>query len=221
MTDSFSHSAYLDSLDVDGHLGAVERSVRSLERDGQDLRIVSLARTFPTTLKNLWDAVTSAERVRRWFLPLEGDLRLGGRFQLEGNAGGDITVCKPPKRLELTWEFGGRVTWVTVQLAGEAGEAEAGARLVLEHTSEHSEHWTEYGPGATGVGWEMGLMGLASHIADPEFTPPDPVAFATSDAGRRCTEGSSAGWANAAIEAGEDPEAARAAAKRTATFYRG
>jgi hypothetical protein len=24
---------------------------------------------------------------RRWFLPVTGDLRVGGRFQLEGNAG--------------------------------------------------------------------------------------------------------------------------------------
>jgi len=27
----------------------------------------------------------------RWFLPIEGDLKLGGKYQLKGNAGGTIT----------------------------------------------------------------------------------------------------------------------------------
>ena len=46
----------------------------------------------------MWDAVTSAERIPRWFLPISGDLRLGGRYQLEGNAGGEVLECAPPAR---------------------------------------------------------------------------------------------------------------------------
>jgi len=57
-------------LDVDRLLGAVERTVLSLERDGQDARSVILARNYATTVEDLWDAVTNAERIPRWFLPV-------------------------------------------------------------------------------------------------------------------------------------------------------
>ena len=82
-------------FDVEGHLGAVERSVSSLERDGQPARAVTLSRSYATTLEDLWDAATSAVRIPRWFLPISGELELGGRYQLEGNAGGVITACEP------------------------------------------------------------------------------------------------------------------------------
>ena len=40
------------------------------------------------------------------------------------------------------------------------------AQLTLTHTALVSDFWTEYGPGATGVGWEMGLTGLEQHLLD-------------------------------------------------------
>ena len=49
-------------LDVEQHLGAVERSVSSLERDGQPARAVTLVRSYETTVEDLWDAVTNSER---------------------------------------------------------------------------------------------------------------------------------------------------------------
>ena len=151
-------------LNVDSHLAAVERSVSSHERDGQPARAVTLARTYATTLEDLWDAVTSAERIARWFLPISGDLELGGRYQFEGNAGGTITHCERPSFLGLTWEFGDDVSWVEVRLAQDgAGRA----RLALTHTALLSDHWTEFGPGAVGVGWEMGLLGMELHLTRP------------------------------------------------------
>ena len=68
----------------------------SLERDGQPARAVTLARSYATTVEDLWDAVTNGERILRWFLPISGELAPGGRYQLEGNAGGVITACEPP-----------------------------------------------------------------------------------------------------------------------------
>ena len=84
-----------------------------------------------------------------------------------------------------------------------------------------SEHWNEYGPGATGVGWEMGLIGLALHIAQPTEPKPDEVAFATSPEGREFIAGSGEAWARAAIASGAAPDAAHAAASRTISFYTG
>ena len=206
------------SFDVESHLGAVERSVSSLERHGQPARAVSLSRCYATTIEELWDALTNGERVPRWFLPTSGDLRPGGRYQLEGNAGGLITACERLSHFALTWEFGEDVSWVEVRVSDEgAGRA----RLTLTHTAHLSEHWGEYGPGAVGVGWELGFMGLSIHIAQPNEPMPDEADFATSPDGKAFIAGSSEGWERAAIAAGTDPDAARAAARRTTAFYTG
>ena len=206
------------NFDVQAHLSAVERSVSSLERDGRPAHAATLSRTYETTLDDLWDTVTNAERIPRWFLPISGDLEPGGRFQLEDNAGGTIVACEPLSHIALTWEFGGDVSWVDVRFSDEgAGRA----RLTLTHTSLHSNHWDQYGPGATGVGWELGLMGLALHLPDPTAPKPDEVAFAASSDGKAIITGSSEAWAQAAVAAGTDPEAAREAAMRTTAFYTG
>ena len=205
-------------LDVEGHLRAVERFVSLLEHDGRPAGAVTVSRSYATTVEDLWDAVTNGERIPRWFLPVSGKLELGGRYQLEGNAGGVITACEQPSRLALTWEFGGDVSWVEV---GVSDDGAGRARLTLTHISRLSEHWERYGPGATGVGWEMGLLGLALHIARPNEPKLDEVAFATSRDGKALMAGSSERWGEAAVEGGADPEAARAAARRTAAFYTG
>ena len=205
-------------FDVERHLGALERSVSSLERDGRPARAVTLSRRFATTVEDLSDAVTNRERIPRWFLPIGGELELGGRYQLEGNAGGEITACERPSHFAITWEFGGDVSWVEVRLSDDSA---GGARLALTHTALLSPHWGEYGPGAVGVGWEMGLLGLALHLAQPTAAKPDEAAFAASRDGRAFITGSSAGWEQAAVAAGADPDAARDAAGRTTAFYTG
>ena len=67
-------------------------------------------------IEDLWDVLTNAERIPRWFLPISGELELGGRYQLEGNAGGVITACEPPLHFTVTWEFGRDVSWAEVRL---------------------------------------------------------------------------------------------------------
>ena len=205
-------------LHVDSHLAAVERSVSSVERDGRPARAVTLARTYATTVEDLWDAVTSPDRIARWFLPVSGNLERGGRYQLEGNAGGTITHCERPSFLGLTWEFGGDVSWVEARLAEDgAGRA----RLSLTHTALLSDHWAEFGPGAVGVGWEMGLLGMELHLTRPNEPKIDEQTFHLTPEGKALHTGSSEAWGEAAIAAGTDPEAARAAARRTTAFYTG
>ena len=202
-------------LDVEGHLGAVERSVSSVQRDGQAARAVTLSRSYATTVEDLWDAVTNGERIPRWFLPISGDLVLGGRYQLEGNAGGTVTACEPASHFAVTWEFAEDVSWVVVHLSDDDGCA----RLALTHTALLSEHWGDYGPGAVGVGWELGLLGLASHVAQPSAPKLAEATFVASADGKAFVAGSSDGWRRAAIANGADPHAARAAANRTTAFY--
>ena len=205
-------------FDVETQLAAVERSIASLERDGQPARAVAISRRFNTTVEDLWDAITSTERIPRWFLPVSGDLKLGGRYQLEGNAGGLITECQPLSHFTLTWEFAGDVSWVDVRCSSDVTGT---ARLSLTHTTRLSEHWDQYGPGAVGVGWELGLLGLSIHIADPTEPMPDEAQFAASPDGRALITGSSERWGQAAVAAGASPDAAHEAARRTTAFYTG
>ena len=205
-------------FDVESHLGAVRRSVSSLKRDGQPARAGILSRAYAATVEDLWDAVTNGERIPRWFLPVGGELKPGGRYQLEGNAGGVITACERPSHFALTWEYGEDVSWVEVRLADDGVGR---ARLTLTHTVDLSEHWGQYGPGATGVGWELGLLGLAVHITPPTEPKPDEATFAASPDGKAFIAGSSQGWAQAAVAAGTEPDVARAAARRTTAFYTG
>jgi hypothetical protein len=62
----------------------------------------------------------------------------------------------------MTWEYGGQTTWVEVRLNATSNER---THLELEHiVLVPDKMWDEFGPGAVGVGWDMGLMGLARHI---------------------------------------------------------
>ncbi|MCY3896682.1 MAG: polyketide cyclase [Chloroflexi bacterium] len=206
------------NFNVAENLGAVDRAVSSLQPDGELAHAVTLARSYQTDVNDLWDAVTSADRIPRWFLPITGDLELGGSYQLEGNAGGRITACQPPSSYDITWEFAGFVTWVDVRVSAEGPHS---ARFSITHTAHHSEHWDTFGPGATGVGFEMGLLGLYMHLTDPDQPRPDPLDFAMSPDGKALLTGSGRAWGEAAIAAGADPELARAAAARTIAFYTG
>lgn len=205
-------------FEVDHHLGAMERSVSWLERDGLPASAVTLARSYATTLEDLWDAATNVDRIPRWFAPVSGEFQLGGRYQIEGNASGEITACEAHSHYALTWVFGEWVSWVDVRVADEGSGR---ARLALTHTAHLSDHWDTYGPGAAGVGWEMGFLGLALYLAEPDWPKPDDLEFATSADGRAFITGSSEGWRRASVAAGTDPEAAAAAARQTTAFYTG
>jgi uncharacterized protein YndB with AHSA1/START domain len=210
-------------MDYSHALGAEFREVRDVEHEGKPARAVEGSRLYSTAADDLWDAVTNAERIPRWFLPIRGELRLGGRYQLEGNAGGTITRCDPPEALDVTWEYGGSVSWVSVRLAPEND----GVRLTLVHTmlkdEAGEEHWKTYGPGATGVGWDLSFVGLGMHLESGGGTvdPKASEAWLASDEGKAFVRASAESWGRAHAAAGEDAEVAQAMATRTASFYAG
>ncbi len=205
------------SVDFSKFLGTVDHSVTSLERDGKPAYAVTLTRAYRTTIKDLWDALTNPERLPRWFLPVEGTFQQGGQYQLTGNAGGTITLCEPPDRLELTWEFGGSVSWVEVRLSDEGVD---GTRLTLSHIAHPDDHWNTFGPGAAGIGWDMALLGLSLHLDNPSATV-DEEEFATSPEGRSFIRTGGTAWAEAHEKSGAEPSHARELAQRTTAFYLG
>ena len=208
-------------MDYGDAFGAEFREVQDRIRDGQPVRAVIATRLYGTDCGDLWNALTDAERLPRWFLPVTGQLELGGRYQFEGNAGGSILKCDPPEELEVTWDFGDHLSWVRVLLTREAG----GTRLTLEHLIPEDqaaeEHWKQYGPGATGVGWDLSFLGLGLHLdsGGQAIDQDRSNAWMASDAGKAFMRTSADRWREAHVEAGEDPGVAEAMAIRTADFY--
>lgn len=207
------------SFDPIAHLGTVARSVESLERAGKPAKAVVASRVYATDAADLWSALTTPARLARWFAPVSGELREGGRYQIEGNASGTITECVEPRRIVLTWEFADTVSWVEATLSPAAG----GTRLELRHIAHVDAHWTQYGPGAGGVGWDLSLLGLARHLAEPGAValPEADPDWMESAVAREFVRGASDGWADAAIADGQTESQARAAGERTRRFYTG
>ena len=194
---------------------AVERSLGTRGA----ARVATIARTYPTDQQDLWHACTTPERLARWFAPVHGDLRPGGRYQVEGNAGGTVETCDAPHGFTATWEFDGQVSRISVRLTPlDAGRT----RLELEHAGEiPEEFWTQFGPGATGIGWDLSFLGLARHLADPAAPRPTDDAMATTPEGIAFITASGEAWREVAVAAGDDPAQARAAADRCRAFYTG
>lgn len=179
----------------------------------------TISQVYPTDAADLWQACTTADRLVRWFAPVTGELRLGGRYQVEGNAGGTVTVCEPPRRFEISWEFGDTSSTVLVEIAEVAPDR---ARLSLTHSGDvDGEFWQQYGPGATGVGWELGLLGLAQHLRTGTDVPAESTTWSTTDSAREFMAGSADRWTAAAVAAGSDATWAAAAGARTIAFYTG
>ena len=178
-----------------------------------------VSRVYRTDVDDLWDAVTNPERLPRFFAPVEGDFRLGGRYQVQGNAGGTIEKCEPPHLFEVTWEFGEGKSWVLVTI--EAAGANS-AKLTLEHRGEvPDEFWTLYGPGATGVGWDLSFFGLAAYLEKGEEPGLQGDGMVCDGRGEGVHRRSSARWADVAIAAGVPEDQARASEAATAAFFKG
>jgi uncharacterized protein YndB with AHSA1/START domain len=205
--------------DIIDQIGQAHRAVRAGGDSGDTVtRTVVVRRSFPAPIEDVWDACTTGERIGRWLMPVAGDLRLGGKYQLEGNAGGEILTCEPPRLLRVTWAMGeGPASEVAVRLTPGDG---AETVLELEHAAVvDPAFWAKYGPGSVGVGWDLALLGLFLHLSTGQDRPEDPAAWAASPDAREFITRSSDAWGTALRQAGaSDAEAASAVAETTA-FY--
>ena len=206
-------------IDVTHQISAVTRTVGSRTLEAGEARVVTITQTYKADADDVWNACTDPERIQRWFLPVSGELRLGGKYQLEGNAGGTIERCDPPHSFAATWEYGGEVSWIEVRFAPD----DNGTRFTLEHVAHvDDERWAEFGPGAVGVGWDGAVLGLALHVeSGGGLDPAEAQTWMGSPEGVRFMMESSEAWRAAAVAAGETEEAARAAADRTTAAYTG
>jgi uncharacterized protein YndB with AHSA1/START domain len=206
-------------IDIAREIESVGREVGTGRLGSSEAKVIRLQRTYDAGVADVWDALTTPARISRWFLPISGDFRLGGHYQFEGNAGGEILECDRPNRLKVTWVFGpageAPPSEVVVRLAAVDAER---TRFELEHTAVvPDEMWDTYGPGAVGVGWEGGLLGLGLHLAGGSIESPE--AWMVSDEARDFYGRSSAGWGEASRAAGVDPETVARNVAGTTSFY--
>jgi uncharacterized protein YndB with AHSA1/START domain len=162
-------------IDIASQLEAIHRQVeQQLPADGSgEVVSVLLRRSYAAPVGDVWDAVTQPDRIKRWFMPISGDLRVGGSFQLEGNAGGEILSCEPPRLLKVS--FGGPTSIVELRLTPDG---DSDTVLELEHTVPIEMAQSGAGALYVGPGWDGALLGLGLFLRGEAVG--DPVAAATS-----------------------------------------
>jgi hypothetical protein len=95
-----------------------------------------------------------------------------------------------------------RAWLVLAALAGAAGAS-----------NPADEGWAQFGPGAAGVGWDSGLIGLYLHLTTRQAVDPAKMAeWSASGEGHRFLTASSDAWHEASVAFSTDPAEARAAA---------
>lgn len=199
-------------------LDAVERQLSVIDKTGGPDVVTTLRQGYATSVAELWDACTVADRLAQWFAVVSGDLHTGGRYQIEDNAEGTIESCDPPHGFRATWEFQGSISWVAVQIDAVG----SGAHLSLSHKGDTpQEFWDTYGPGAGGVGWDLALLGLAYYLATGVESRIEGAEWMQSEDAREFITDSSRRWADAWIAVGADEAVARAAEQRTTAFFTG
>ena len=184
-------------IDIVSQLNAIYRQVeQQLPADGSgELVSVLLRRNYDAPISDVWDAVTQPDRIARWFMPISGELRVGGNFQLEGNASGDILACEPPRMLRVT--FGGSASIVEARLTAQG---EGGATLELEHTVPIEMAQSGAGALYVGPGWDGALMGLDLFLRGEAIG--DPVAAANSSEAQEFSKQSVYAWVAAVQDSG-------------------
>ena len=202
-------------IDIASQLKAIHRQVERQLPAGGSGEVVSvlLRRSYNAPVDDVWDAVTQPDRIKRWFLPISGELRAGGNFQLEGNAGGDILACEPPRLLKVS--FGGPTIIVELRLTPDG---DSDTVLELEHTVPIEMAQSGAGALYVGPGWDGALLGLGLFLRGEAVG--DPVAAANSPEALEFSKQSVHAWVEVVKDSGTatDEELATATEVSLAQF---
>jgi uncharacterized protein YndB with AHSA1/START domain len=164
--------------DIGQWLSATRRTMDRQEIPAGKARTAVLERIYDTDPDDLWSAVTSADRVSRWFLPLTGDLREGGTFSLEGNADGEILECDPPSSLRVSWLFADDSPAEVRLLLTPTGTGSTLLRLTHASVDEVFTADPDSGIWPVGTGWDISLWALDTYLRGefPESPSPEEMA---------------------------------------------
>jgi uncharacterized protein YndB with AHSA1/START domain len=101
-----------------------------------DARVAVFTRTYETTIDDLWQACTDPERLKRWYVPVTGDFRIGGTFQQVNMGSGTIVACEAPSLLKLS--LGGGADEIELRLS--PGTEEGTTTLEVQHATTLDSH---------------------------------------------------------------------------------
>jgi uncharacterized protein YndB with AHSA1/START domain len=87
----------VDMVDISGTTHELSRQ----QIPAGEARVATFRRTYDADIADVWDACTNPERLRRWYQPIEGDLRVGGTFTQGEMGGGRIVLCEAPRLLRV------------------------------------------------------------------------------------------------------------------------
>lgn len=209
-------------IDVPDEIGRIQREVRDGRVPAGEGKTVLIRRTYPAPVEDVWDAITDPSRISRWFMPVTGDFRLGGKYQLEGNAGGEILRCEPPRLLKVSWIFGDAEpgsSEVEVRLSAAGADATV---FELEHSATVDPGmWGQFGPGAVGVGWDGGLLGLGLHLTGVSLSKEERDAWPTTLEGKEFFMASSRAWGVAFRAYGASEAEVETVVENATRFYTG
>jgi uncharacterized protein YndB with AHSA1/START domain len=179
-------------FDMFEELAAINRKV--VRNDDSDTVSVTLTRAYDADADDVWDALTNPQRLPRWFYPVSGDLQIGGSFQFEGNAGGEIRRCDRPTWLQVT--FGDPNSILDLHLAEIADKT----TVELTHTVPLAVAGSGAGALFVGPGWDGALLGLGIHLRG--LAVGDPLEAANSPEVIEFNRGSISRWTEAVEASG-------------------
>ena len=171
-------------FDIFEELAAIRRQVG--RDDTADTVTVTVRRTYRADADDVWEALTTPERLGRWFSPVTGDLKPRGTFHIEGNASGEIMVCDRPAVLQGT--FGGPESIVEVRLHEQGAET----TVELTHTVPLAMAGSGAGALFVGPGWDGMLLGLSGFLRGDAVG--DPVVWANTPEVIEFNKGAISSW---------------------------
>ncbi len=147
-------------MTVDATRGRIEGS--------GDTRTARFERLLAHPPDAVWEALTSADALGRWFMPTTLEPRAGGSATFDAGDGpiaGVVTTWDPPRALAYTWPFpddgDGHVSWTLEPMDGDRATF-----LVLVHAALPADWATGYSGG-----WHAYLDRLEAVLAGGQ--PPD------------------------------------------------
>jgi uncharacterized protein YndB with AHSA1/START domain len=160
-----------------------------------EARVAVFTRRYDAPVEDVWDACTNPERLARWYVPVSGDLRMGGTFEQAMMGSGRIVGCEPPRALSLS--LGGGADEIELRLAPAQ---DGGTLLELQHATTLDQH--EIGGTmfdaiyCMGGGYYPRLRALGLHLAGELPADYDPLTFHTRPDMRPVIERGSAAMAS-------------------------
>lgn len=146
-------------------MNAEDPFIRALTGDEEE-QTITVSRSYRAPIVEVWDALTTPERVARWYGAVVGPQprRAGDGFEVDLGGGmvrrAVLEECDAPSALTYTWWSGDDDPGLVRIRLDAIGDAET--RLTVQHDRLRPHRMLGYGGG-----WEHNLVSLAAVVGAP------------------------------------------------------